>query len=197
MKLPESFYLNENIVEVAKMLLGKVLVTYKNNILTSGIICETEAYAGITDKASHAHGNKRTKRTEVMFRRGGIAYVYLCYGVHHLFNVVTNAEGIPDAVLIRAIIPLDGKGEIAVRANKPKNKINSDGPGKISKLLSITTSDSGKNLLGNEIWIENRGIVISENDIQTGKRIGVDYAEEDSNLPYRFWFEVSSLRFEV
>jgi DNA-3-methyladenine glycosylase len=108
MKLPVDFYLQPDVVQVAKNLLGKLLITKIGKQTTSGIIVETEAYAGKIDKASHAYGGKFTSRTQTMYQPGGVSYVYLCYGIHHLFNVVTNVEGTPDAVLIRAIEPLDG-----------------------------------------------------------------------------------------
>src|SRR5688572_7863163 len=103
MKLKRDFYTREDVVLVAKELLGKVLCTKWNGKTTSGIITETEAYEGITDRASHAYRGRRTERTEIMYSEGGTAYVYLCYGMHHLFNVVTNKKDIPHAVLIRAV----------------------------------------------------------------------------------------------
>src|SRR6187401_2200797 len=105
MKLDDSFYVREDVVQISRELLGKVLVTRMGNKITSGIITETEAYNGIIDKASHAYNNRRTKRTEIMYHVGGTAYIYLCYGIHSLFNVVTNEKDIPDAVLVRSIIP--------------------------------------------------------------------------------------------
>ena len=105
-KLKKDFYLQEDVMAISKQLLGKYLFTNINNRVTAGIITETEAYAGITDKASHAYNNRRTKRTEVMFAAGGVCYVYLCYGIHHLFNIVTNQKDVPHAILIRAITPM-------------------------------------------------------------------------------------------
>ena len=187
MKLPRKFYLRDDVVQVAKDLLGKVLCTRFNGKLTSGIITETEAYAGVIDRASHAYGGRRTKRTEIMFGQGGTAYVYLCYGIHHLFNVVTNAKDEPHAVLIRAIKPLDGIKTMKERRLKDKiDKTFSGGPGTVSQALGILTGHSGLDLLGNKIWIEDRGINVSEKDIKKGPRIGVDYAGEDAKLHYRF-----------
>lgn len=191
--LPRSFYLRPDVVAIARELLGKYLITRIGGQYTSGMICETEAYAGITDRASHAYGGRRTDRTEIMYRPGGTAYVYLCYGVHSLFNVVTNQEGIPDAILIRGIIPADGKAEMYLRAGKPITDANAGiGPGKVSKLLGIHYSLSGLDLTGSgpnldpAIWIEDRGVSIDSSAILTGPRIGVDYAGPDSLLPYRF-----------
>ena len=114
-KLKRSFYLNEDVVRLSRDLLGKVLCTKIQGKYTSGIITETEAYAGVIDRASHAYNNRRTKRTEIMYHKGGVAYVYLCYGIHNLFNVVTNVEGIPHAILIRGIEPFDGIKHILMR----------------------------------------------------------------------------------
>jgi len=195
--LEKSFYLNEDVVEVARLLLGKVLVTNFDGQITSGVIVETEAYAGVTDKASHAYGGRITKRNEVMYKEGGSAYVYLCYGIHSLFNVVTNVSGIPHAVLIRGIIPVDGIDLMIERAGKVKlHPADGIGPGKVSKLLGIHYSHSGLSLIGSndgnfntKIWIEDRGDLVA-GSIVAGKRIGVDYAGEDALLPYRFLIDI-------
>lgn len=175
-------------VKIAQELLGKVLFTKINGEITSGIIIETEAYAGITDRASHAFGNRRTERTEIMYSIGGTAYVYFCYGMHHLFNVVTNEKNIPHAVLIRAIKPLDGTELILKRRNKKKLEMKiCSGPGTVSQGLGIKTFHTGTNLLSKIIWIEEKGIKISKSDIIKKNRIGVDYAGADALLPYRFF----------
>lgn len=191
--LNKSFYLREDVVEIAKELLGKVLCTNKNGRLTAGMIIETEAYAGIYDKASHAYGNRRTKRTEVMYQEGGVAYVYLCYGIHSLFNVVTNQKNIPHAVLIRGILPVAGKEIMLERAGKSKDKNTlGKGPGKLSKILGIDHTHTGTSLTSSKadsnfsIWLEDRGISIKTSNILVNKRIGIDYAKEDALLPYRF-----------
>lgn len=188
MKLNLAFYQREDVVEVAKDLLGKCLFTRFDNKVTAGIITETEAYAGTGDRASHAFGGRRTARTEVMYSAGGVAYVYLCYGIHSLFNVVTNVEGIPHAVLIRAVYPVRGLETILERR---KIKINdpakiSPGPGTVSKGLGIHFSHSGLSLIGNKIWIEDSGLEINEKELVIGPRVGVDYAGLDALLPYRF-----------
>lgn len=187
MKLNKDFYLNENVVDVAKSLLGKYLFTNFNGSICGGYITETEAYAGVDDKASHAYNNRRTARTEIMFKAGGTAYIYLCYGMYSLFNVVSNKENIPHAVLIRGLTATEGLETIAQRlkiTDVSKYKLN--GPGKLSKALGIHYSQSGINLYGSTIWIEDRGLNINEENIKTTKRVGVDYAQEDANLPYRF-----------
>lgn len=198
MKLEKDFYLSEDVVQIAKDLLGKYLCTMIEGKLTSGIITETEAYAGEIDKASHAFGNRRTNRTEIMFADGGVSYVYLCYGIHHLFNVVTNYKDTPHAVLIRAIKPVDGIETILKRRNiltkenvkdflskDKKNKI-AGGPGTVSQALGIRTKHTGLDLTGNVIWIEDRGLKINKKDIIAGPRVGVDYAGEHAKWPYRF-----------
>lgn len=186
-KLSQDFYLNKNVVQTAKNLIGKVLFTQFNNILTGGIIIETEAYNGIIDKASHAYNNKRTNRTEIMYAGGGVAYVYLCYGIHHLFNVVTNVQDTPHAVLIRGIKIFAGEDMILKRSCKPSFKNNIIlGPGKISKALGITTMHTGISLLQNEIFIADANIKVTVHEIMATPRIGVEYAQEDALLPYRF-----------
>ena len=187
MKLKSSFYLRKDVVQISKDLLGKYLFTNINNNLTAGIITETEAYVGITDKASHSFGNRRTNRTEVMFAKGGIAYVYICYGIHDLFNVVTNDKDIPDAVLIRAIHPIIGIDIMKERRNKiTVDKAFANGPGTSTVALGIDKSHNGFSLLEDKIWIEDKGIIIPENEITTGPRVGVESAGEDGLLPYRF-----------
>lgn len=186
-KLTKDFYTRPDVVEISKDLLGKHLFTKIDNKITAGIITETEAYAGISDKASHAYNNRRTQRTEVIYAEGGIAYVYLCYGIHHLFNVVTNKKDKPHAVLIRAIKPIEGIDIILKRRSQKKvSPTTSGGPGTLSQSLSIKTTHTGIDLTGNKIWIEDRGIKIKKNQITIGPRIGVDYAKEDALLPYRF-----------
>ena len=192
--LPLPFFLRPDVVQVARDLLGKKLVTRIDGELTSGIICETEAYAGVTDRASHAFGDRRTARTEVMYARGGTAYVYLCYGIHSLFNIVTNEAGIPHAVLIRGIIPLKGTEIMLRRSGKGKISKNfGTGPGKVAKILGIHYSHSGLDLVsppgnndGPSIWIEDAGRLVQPAQITCGPRVGVDYAGEDALLPYRY-----------
>ncbi len=196
MIIQKEFYLSENVVEIARNLIGKHLFTKINDEISGGIITETEAYEGITDKASHAYNGRKTKRTEIMFLEGGIAYIYLCYGIHSMFNIVTNKSNIPHAVLIRGIFPTHGIGFILNRMNKKslsKNMIN--GPGKLTKALNINYSLSGIDLNINinknqpSIWLENNNIEIPVGKISVSKRIGIDYAEEDAVLPYRFFVD--------
>lgn len=192
MKLTQQFYCREDVVRISRELLGKLLCTQVDGVLTRVVITETEAYAGITDKASHAYGGRRTKRTEPMFGPGGMTYVYLCYGIHHLFNVVTNVEGVPHAVLIRAGDPVDGIDIMLERRQKPTldGRLLS-GPGSLAKALGITTELSGHDLQGDSVWIEDHGISLAPRAIEASPRVGVDYAGEDALLPYRFRAKVS------
>ena len=192
--LQRAFYEREDVVLIAQELLGKMLFTQFNNTITGGIIIETEAYAGITDRASHAFGNKRTFRTEVMYSKGGTAYIYLCYGVHSLFNVVTNKKDIPDAVLIRAIKPIIGVDSMLQRSGKKTvDKEFGTGPGRVSKILGIHFSFTGFDLTVKPsktaeegIWLEDDGINILPENILKGPRVGVDYAGKDALRLYRF-----------
>ncbi len=187
MKLKEDFYLRTDVVRIAKDLLGKYLITNIDGKKCVGLITETEAYEGVTDKASHAYGGRRTDRTEVMFGRGGVSYVYLCYGIHHLFNVVTNYAESPHAVLIRGVLPIEGQEWMCERTKKAKaNKAISDGPGKLTKAFGINMELNKVSLLANDIWIEDRNFKVLPNKILISKRIGIDYAEEDADLLYRF-----------
>jgi len=181
--LTENFYLNTNVLSIARELLGKELMVKRGNKFLSGIITETEAYAGVIDRASHAFNNKRTPRTETMYMKGGVAYVYLCYGIHSLFNVVTNNEGIPEAVLIRSVFPAKGFDTSTFSHMK---KIG-NGPGRTSKLLGIMIDHNATSLINGNIKIIDHDMYVPDNQIVASPRIGVDYAGEDAKLPYRFY----------
>ena len=187
-KLKLDFYQRGDVVQISRELLGKVLCTRIDGKLTSGIITETEAYCGRGDKACHANNGTRTNRTEIMYQPGGNAYVYLCYGIHHLFNVVTNKKELADAILIRAVEPVDGVATMLERRGFEKKEPNlTAGPGRMTQALGITTNiHDGTNLLGDTIWIEDRGHTLTDSEISSTKRIGVDYAGEDAKLPWRF-----------
>ena len=189
-KLNKSFYCSNNILDIAQSLLGKILYTNFSNKLTGGMIVEVEAYLGATDKACHSYNNKRTKRTEAMFESGGISYVYLCYGMHYLFNVVVGEKNNPCAILIRAIEPIDGIKVMLKRRNFAKLKNNlTNGPGKLTQSLGITNRANQKSLIDTLVWIENQNIKIMKKDILSSSRIGVDYAGQDAKLPYRFYIK--------
>ena len=188
MKLPEEYYLSEDVIKLAKDLLGKVLFTNINGDISGGIIVETEAYFGIKDKASHAYGGRRTNRTETMYAKGGIAYVYLCYGMHNLFNVVSANINDPHAILIRAIEPLIGKEIMEERRNMPYTKAAiSSGPGSAAKALGIDRSFNAKYLTGDDVWIEDHHNTFQDDEIATTPRVGIAYAEEHALLPLRFF----------
>lgn len=187
MVLAESFYMGEDVVQIARQLLGKLIVTHIGGITSSAMITETEAYAGPADRASHAYGGRRTARTGVMYHRGGVAYVYLCYGIHHLFNVVTNVADVPHAVLVRAAEPVDGIGHMLQRRGRASlDTTLTAGPGAMSRALGIVTGHSGVSLAGPEIMI-CEGKTIADADVVVATRVGVAYAGQDALLPYRFY----------
>ena len=189
-KLPIEFYRRDDVILVAKELLGKILVSRFESIETSGRIVEVEAYNGTIDKASHAYGGRRTNRTEIMYAHGGVSYVYLCYGIHHLFNVVTNDKDIPHAILIRALEPVKGITDMLLRTGKKKLDYTlTKGPGNVSKALGIQTKHTGISLLSKELFISDDGKVYSNKEIVSSPRIGVDYAGEDAALKYRFFIK--------
>ena len=195
-KLKIEFYQRPNVVQIAKELLGKILVTewsspdgYRDE--TSGRIVEVEAYNGEIDKASHASGGRRTNRNEIMYGDGGFAYVYLCYGIHHLFNVVTNKKETPHAILIRALDPLKGIDVMLERTGKEKlDNTLTKGPGNVSKALGISFKlHNGHSLLSKDLFIVEDDFVLNKKDLAASPRIGVDYAGEDARLPYRFYIK--------
>jgi DNA-3-methyladenine glycosylase len=187
-KLTQSYYLNDVVTDLAVQLLGKQLFTMVDGELTGGTIVETEAYNGVQDKASHAFGGRFTNRTKVMYEQGGLSYVYLCYGIHHLFNVVTGAAGTPQAVLIRGIEPITGIDVMLRRRNKIALQPNlTAGPGALAKALGIDMKLNTKDLQGDEIWIEDNGIYYKPDQLVAGPRIGVAYADDHALLPWRYY----------
>jgi len=174
------------VVFLARDLIGKVLCTNIKGSITKGIITETEAYNGVIDKACHAYKRRRTNRTETMYLEGGHAYIYLCYGIHHLFNIVTGLENDPTAVLIRGIQPLTGTDKIKLRRKNNQNL--GVGPGVVSMALGITTDLNQTSLQSKSIWLEDHGYIYQDKEVEITPRIGVDYAEEDALLPFRFVF---------
>jgi len=189
--LPESFYANPDVVDVSRQLIGKRLCTFFEGYVTSGIITETEAYCGRNDRACHANNGLRTERTEVMYGPPGHTYIYLCYGIHHLFNVVTNREGLADAVLIRAVKPDEGFNTIKKRRNHRSSNELANGPGKLSQALGLHTQFSGTDLYTKPVWIEETRLSFS--DIKTSERIGVEYAGEDAKRPWRFFVDPENI----
>jgi DNA-3-methyladenine glycosylase len=188
-RLKAPFYQREDVVQISKDLLGKVLVTHFDNVKTAGKIVETEAYRGPDDKASHAFNNRFTNRTKVMYENGGLAYIYLCYGIHHLFNVVTAKKGMAHAVLIRALEPLEEIDMMLMRRNFDQLKPQlTAGPGVMSKALGIKSAHTGMNMThpNSKIWIEDRNIIVKPQNIIHSPRVGVDYAEECAAWNWRF-----------
>jgi DNA-3-methyladenine glycosylase len=190
-KLKIDFYQRSDVIKIAKELLGKILVTKWNGIETSGRIVEVEAYNGVVDKASHASGGRRTNRNEVMYGEGGSSYVYLCYGIHHLFTVVTNRPETPHAILVRALEPIKGIDVMLERTGKKKlDNTLTKGPGNVSKALGISFKQhSGLSLLSKELFIAEDDFELSKKNKVASPRIGVDYAGEDALLPYRFFIK--------
>jgi DNA-3-methyladenine glycosylase len=186
-RLPISFYRGDDVIDIAASLLGKVLVSNVDGVLTAGRITEAEAYRGVTDRACHAFGGRRTPRNEVMYADGGHAYVYICYGIHRLFNVITNRKDIPDAVLIRSVEPLLGLDHMLVRSGKEKPVPTlAAGPGNLTRALSINMSHNGLRLDGPDLYIADDGHIVKPDAIIATPRIGVESAGQDALLPYRF-----------
>ncbi len=191
-RLARHFFLDKDVVRMARALLGIYLVSEFEGRRTAGRIVETEAYRGPDDKASHAWGGRRTARTEVMYRIGGTAYVYLCYGIHHLFNVVTGPENMPHAVLIRALEPAEGIEHMLRRRGLPHLQYRlTAGPGTLSQAMGIRTEHSGIDLTAPQspIWLEARQPPLPANQIVSSTRIGVGYAEECAKWPWRFYIK--------
>jgi DNA-3-methyladenine glycosylase len=187
-KLPREFYTRVDVLTVARQLLGQILVVpTENGDRVSGAIVETEAYRGPEDRASHAYGGRRTRRTETMYQVGGTAYVYFVYGMYHQFNVVTNVSDIPHAVLIRALEPVEGIALMRARRPGQSDANLTSGPGKLSIALAIDRTLDGADLLDNRVWIEGGDRPVSASAIAYGPRIGIAYAGEWAEKPWRFW----------
>ncbi len=185
-KLPEQFYARPDVERISRELLGMHLFTMIEGEITGGIIRETEAYGGTLDRACHAYGERRTRRTEIMYASGGVAYVYRCYGIHWLLNVVTNGPQIPEAILIRAVEPTDGLEVMMRRRGKFAGSLTV-GPGNLTRAMGIDGKLNGASLQGPQIWIEDRGLQPPPDQIMAGPRIGVAYAGADALRPWRFW----------
>ena len=186
--LPTSFYQRNDVVQISREFLGKYLFADIDGELTGGKIVETEAYSHVGDRACHSHLNRRTNRTEVMYRPGGVAYVYKVYGFHYLFNMITNVADKADAVLVRAIEPTLGIEAMQRRRNllSVTPRLTA-GPGMLTQAMGITKQHYGLPLTtGETIWIEDRGDTIADEDVIASPRVGVDYAGADALLPWRF-----------
>jgi DNA-3-methyladenine glycosylase len=187
-RLRREFYTRRDVLTIARDLLGKRLVAAAGGRRVSGLVVETEAYAAPADKASHAYGGRRTARTETMYERGGTAYVYFVYGMHHQFNVVTGPAGLPHAVLIRAVEPEEGIELMRERRPGKVDRELTSGPGKLCRALGITRELDGADLTaGREVWLEDIGREVAPAEIASGPRVGIAYAEEYAARPWRFW----------
>jgi DNA-3-methyladenine glycosylase len=187
-KLPRKFYTGSDTLQIARNLLGKLLVVpAPDGNRVSGIIVETEAYMGPEDKGSHAYGNRRTNRTEPMFGIGGFSYVYFVYGMHYQFNVVAGTEGTPHAILVRALEPVEGIDWMEERRRHDLSPNLTNGPGKLCQAMGIDLNLNRQDLLGDRIWLEKTRNKIVEANIASGPRVGIDYAEEFVHAPWRFW----------
>ena len=188
-KLPKEFYTRSNVLLIARELLGKLLVVpHESGKRVSGMIVEVEAYRGPEDRASHAYGGRRTRRTETMYQSGGLAYVYFVYGMYNQFNVVTNTRDIPHAILVRALEPVEGLEIMRRRRHQQPDRNLTNGPGKLCIALGIDRQLDKADLLGDRVWIEDY-LKVSRGRILKGPRIGIDYAGEWVETPWRFWIK--------
>jgi DNA-3-methyladenine glycosylase len=187
--IPEEWYKQDNLLVMTRRLLGCKLVSNKNDGYTSGIITEVEAYDGVEDAACHAFGGRKTKKLEVLYQAGGIAYVYICYGIHHLINVVIAGEGVPKVILIRALEPIDGIELMQERRWTTVFKQLCKGPGALTAALGIDMKDNYGSLTNGPLRIE-AGKKIRNDEIAVGPRIGIAEGK-DHDLPYRFWIRES------
>ncbi|MGB7069713.1 MAG: DNA-3-methyladenine glycosylase [Pyrinomonadaceae bacterium] len=187
MKVTREFFTRKETLQIAREMLGTILVaTNGRGERVAGVIVETEAYLGAIDKASHCYGGRRTPRTEIAYAEGGRVYVYFVYGMYHQFNIVTGPSEHPHAVLIRAVEPLEGIEMIRERRGFMKDENLTSGPGKLCIAFDIDRSWNGEDLIGDRVWLEDHRH-FDDAAIESGCRIGVDYAEEFSRKPWRFW----------
>lgn len=184
-----SFYQRKTEI-VARELLGKKLTRIFNGHRLSGIITEVEAYLGIQDKACHTYGDRRTPRTEAMYEAGGHAYIYFIYGMHHCFNVVTEKNGVPEAVLIRALEPVEGLSWMKKFRKTQAIKNLTTGPGKLAQALQLTKELNGQLLSSKDLFIEYADRVPAS-EIVRCPRIGVSYAGDHAAWPLRFYLKES------
>lgn len=190
MKLPISFYQSDDVVTLSEKLLGKYLFTSIEDELTGGIIVETEAYRGPEDRGSHAYNHRRTARNEIMYSQGGVVYMYICYGIHDMLNIVTGKAGDSHAILIRAIEPIVGIDIMRLRRGFENNdKRLCKGPGALAKAFGLRKIHNGVSLEGDEIWIEDKGDEILAENIVARPRIGLNIEEPYKSIPWRFYIK--------
>ena len=190
-KLGSAYYQQDNVVHIAKDLIGKYLFTkIGEDEITGGIIIETEAYRGPDDRGSHAYNNRRTARNETMYAAGGIVYMYICYGIHDMLNIVTGTADNSHAVLIRAIEPKTGLETMRYRRNLYDQDIRlCQGPGSLAKALGLNKSHNGYGLHGDEIWIEDHHIRIEDSEITAAPRVGMNFDGPYKTIPWRFYLK--------
>lgn len=189
-KLPTEFYLREDVLLIARQLLGKKLCTNVDGLFSSGIIVEAEAYNGPEDLGSHAYNNKRTSRNEIMYAQGGVVYMYICYGIHDMLNIVTGAEESSHAILIRALQPVDGISIMQQRRGMGDLKKLCKGPGALAKAMGLTKLHNGISLQGNEIWIEDYDVLPPGEIVETA-RVGLNIEGIYKSIPWRFYIKGS------
>lgn len=188
MKLPLSFYQREDVITIARELLGKYLYTNIDGEITGGKIVETEAYNGPDDRGSHAFNNKRTPRNQMMYSAGGLVYMYICYGIHDMLNIVTGINDSSHAVLIRAIEPSTGIGTMRERRTLfTDDKRLCQGPGALGKALGLNKVHNGADLQGDIIWIEDQGLSFLVNQVQAAPRVGMNFEGPFKTIPWRFY----------
>lgn len=187
-KLPPHFYTQEDTLQISRQLLGKKLCTSIDGIFTSGIIVETEAYRGPEDLGSHAHNDRRTARNEMMYSEGGVVYMYICYGIHDMLNIVTGKKGSSHAVLIRALQPADGIQHMFERRGIYDQKRLCKGPGALAKALGLNKLHNGVSLQGDAIWIEDADDLKGESIVETS-RVGLNIQGVYRNIPWRFYIK--------
>jgi DNA-3-methyladenine glycosylase len=185
-RLAPGDYADGDTVRIARFFLGKVLCVRAEDGYAEGLITETEAYGGVEDAASHAYKGRRTARTEVMYAPGGVAYVYLCYGLHQMFNIITGPKDDPQAVLVRAVKIVAGQEIVRRRRKGVAEKDWSSGPGRVCSALGIGLHHNKSDLAGEAIWLEDRGVKVPKKEIIAGPRVGVDYAGKWAKTPWRF-----------
>lgn len=188
-RLSPEFFTRTNTLRIARDLLGKLLVVPTGDgRRVSGMIVETEAYLGEIDKAAHSYGGRRTARNEITYAEGGHVYVFFVYGMYYQLNLVTGLPDHPHVVLIRAVEPVEGIEVMRERRGEMKDKNLTSGPGKLCIALGITRDLNGEDLSGDRIWVEEHRS-FKKSEIAIGPRVGIDYAEEFVDMPWRFWVD--------
>lgn len=189
--LEQKYYQSDDVVGIARDLIGRTIYSRADGLLTAGIIVETEAYRGPEDRGSHAFGGLRTARNEMMYAGGGSIYMYICYGIHDMLNIVTGVEGSSHAILIRAIQPVIGIDIMELRRASPARSANrlGSGPGLVAKVLGLGKKDNGRALDGELIWVGADKIRVDDGDIVAAPRIGLNIPEPFLSIPWRFYLK--------